>query len=71
MGNENEISVNRTYSVSLRHIGLVADLALQFGVAQGAVVRSAIDLLNAAVERGEVTVAGGLLVVTEPKNTTG
>lgn len=46
------MSITKTYSLTLTQIGKVAELSQRFGVSQGQVVRVAIDRLFDAVEDG-------------------
>lgn len=47
MTEQPEISVTKTYSLTMAHIAKVSDLAQRLGVSQGEVLRRAIDALYA------------------------
>ncbi len=49
----NAPAVTKTYSLTLEHIGKVADMAARTGKSQGEIVRMAIDLLYEKMEREE------------------
>lgn len=60
------MSVTKTYSITLKHVGMVADLAERFKVSQGAVVREAIEVLFEAAQAGMVQAVGDALEKVEP-----
>jgi hypothetical protein len=46
-------AVTKTYSLSIKHINIVSDIARRFNVSQGQVVRRAIEKLSESLDGGE------------------
>jgi hypothetical protein len=44
--NQLDMAVTKTYSLTMQHIGKVADMAEKSGLSQGEIIRRAIDLLD-------------------------
>ena len=53
MNNPPNLSVSKTYSLTIGHIMRVADLAERLKISQGEVMRNAIDLLYEKHQNGE------------------